>query len=68
MDEPLLDRKRALRKLVRKGRRPGRLRYTDHVLRGMVKRSFRSWKFVDLREWSQSGLIVVIEGVGPKCG
>jgi hypothetical protein len=67
MDEPLLDRKRALRKLVRKGRRPGRLRYTDQVLT-VVKRSFRSWKCVDLREWSQSGLIVVIEGVGPKCG
>src|SRR5215211_7732504 len=33
MDEPLLDRKRVLRKLVRKRRRPGRLRYTDHVLR-----------------------------------
>src|SRR5215213_5888893 len=33
MDEPLLDRKRVLRKLVRKHRRPGRIRYTDHVLR-----------------------------------
>ena len=32
MDEPLLDRKRALRKLVR-NRRGGRIRYTDHVLR-----------------------------------
>ena len=31
MDEPLVDRKRALRKLVPK--RPGRVRYTDHVLR-----------------------------------
>lgn len=30
--EPLLDRKRALRKLVR-NRRGGRIRYTDHVLR-----------------------------------
>ena len=33
MDEPLLDRKRALRKLVPKRRCPGRIRYTDHVLR-----------------------------------
>lgn len=31
-DEPLLDRKRALRKLVR-NRRGGRIRYTDYVLR-----------------------------------
>jgi ATP-dependent DNA ligase len=33
MDEPLLDRKRVLRRLVPKRRRPGRIRYTDDVLR-----------------------------------
>ena len=33
MDEALVDRKRALRKLLPERHRPGRARYTDHVLR-----------------------------------
>jgi bifunctional non-homologous end joining protein LigD len=32
MDEPLVDRKKALRKLLPERRGPGRVRYTDHVL------------------------------------
>ncbi len=32
MDEPLVDRKEALRKLLPERRLPGRVRYTDHVL------------------------------------
>ena len=67
MDEPLLDRKRALRKLVAKRRSSGGIRYTDHVLRD-GEAFFKKLKSLAWRGWWQSGLIVVIGVVGHKCG